>query len=216
MKKVSFSQAQFVTSALVGDHFPKLVTVGGLPLPEIAIVGKSNVGKSSLINHLLKSKGLARVSATPGKTQTLNFFTIDQQLALVDLPGYGFAKVTPEMKKQWAKSIDNYLNQRSSLKMILFLLDSRRVPTEEDCVFIQWASHHQLPFLIIFTKADKVSENEKRNNALNCLEVFKNYIHNSPVRFLHYSIKDPRARIELIETINSILSTPTSMSIHQG
>lgn len=216
MKKVTFSQAQFVTSALAGEHFPKLVTDGGLPLPEIAIVGRSNVGKSSLINHLLKNKGLARVSATPGKTQTLNFFTVDEQLALVDLPGYGFAKVTPEMKKQWAKSIDSYLNQRASLKMILFLLDSRRSPTEEDCVFIKWASHHQLPFLIIFTKADKVSENEKRSNALNCLEIFKNYLHNIPIRFLHYSIKDPRARIELIETINSILSSTSSISVRQG
>jgi GTP-binding protein len=206
MKKLSFSQAQFVTSSLSQDTLPQLRTANGNPLPEIAVVGRSNVGKSSLINHLLKRRGLARVSATPGKTQTLNFFTVDEELALVDLPGYGYAKATDALKKEWACSIDGYLNDRPTLKLILFLLDSRRTPTEEDCSFAKWASHHELPILIIFTKADKLTENQKRINALNSLDFFKNYLHNTAVRFMHYSIKDARARIELIEKINSILT----------
>lgn len=212
MKKVSFSQAQFITSALSHETLPKLKTENGNLLPEIAVIGRSNVGKSSLINHLLKRKGLARVSATPGKTQTLNFFTVDEELALVDLPGYGFAKATDDLRKQWASAIDHYLNDRPTLKLVLFLLDSRRTPTEEDCAFAKWATHHELPILMIFTKADKLNENQKRLNALNTLEVFKNYVHNTPIRFLHYSIKDPRARMELIDMINSILTKPVFKS----
>ncbi len=206
MKKFSFSQAQFVTSSLSHETLPQLKTEHGNPLPEIAIVGRSNVGKSSLINHLLKRKDLARVSAIPGKTQTLNFFTVDQELALVDLPGYGFAKATEDLRKQWASAIDNYLKSRPTLKLILFLLDSRRTPTEEDCAFAKWATHHQLPILLVFTKADKLDENQKRQNALNSLKIFNQYIDHIPVRFLHYSIKDPRSRTELIEMINLILN----------
>ncbi len=210
MKKFSFSQAQYVGSALSHETLPQLRTSNGNLLPEIVVVGKSNVGKSSLINHLLKRKDLARVSATPGKTQTLNFFTIDKELALVDLPGYGYAKATEDVKNQWAKAIDHYLKNRSTLKLILFLMDCRREPAEEDCAFARWVSHHQIPILIIFTKADKLSENEKRLNALNCLAVFNNFLHKNPVRFIHYSIKDARSRDELIDNINHILTKPTS------
>ncbi|MBS0652769.1 MAG: YihA family ribosome biogenesis GTP-binding protein [Verrucomicrobia bacterium] len=210
MKKLSFSQSQFVGSALSHETLPQLRTPHGNPLPEIVIVGKSNVGKSSLINHLLKRKDLARVSATPGKTQTLNFFKVDDELALVDLPGYGYAKATEDLKNQWASAIDHYLKNRPTLKLILFLVDCRREPSAEDCAFAKWVSHHQIPILIIFTKADKLSENERRLNALNCLEVFNTFFYKNPVRFLHYSTKDARSRAELIDNINTILTKPSS------
>lgn len=205
-KKHLFSQSQFVASTLCDATYPQIKNHHGLLLPEIAIVGKSNVGKSSLINHLLKRKDLARVSATPGKTQTINFFTVDNELALVDLPGYGFAKANEEMKQKWAQAIDHYLTHRHTLKLILFLIDSRRLPTEEDCAFAKWASHRNIPILIIFTKADTLTAHEKTQNALNSLNLLENYLQKTHVQFLHYSIKDKRSRIEVIDRINNLLT----------
>lgn len=175
-------------------------------MPEIAIVGRSNVGKSSLINHLLRNKKLAKTSSTPGKTQSLNFFTVDEKLVLVDLPGYGFAKVSSEMKEQWSQSIEAYLDRRKNLKVILFLIDSRRTPSPDDCIFIKWAATSRTPFLIIFTKADKLSENQKRMNALTSLEVLNKFLPKANIRFLYYSIKDQKARMELIENINVLIT----------
>ena len=205
MDKFSFFQGQFIASAYETDQLPLLVMENGSPMPEIAIVGRSNVGKSSLINSLFKGQKLAKTSATPGKTQSINFFSIDQKLALVDLPGYGYAKVSLQLKAKWALLIENYLKSRKTLKLILFLMDSRRTPTEEDSQFMQWANHHRIPLLLIFTKSDKVNEREKKDSTLNCLETFHRFLHSAPIRFLHYSIKDPRARIELIQQINSLL-----------
>jgi GTP-binding protein len=203
-KNAAFIQAQFVASAYSQDHFPKLIASSGRPMPEIAIVGRSNVGKSSLINHLLKSK-LAKTSSVPGKTQSINFFCVDEQIALVDLPGYGYAKAPKQVKEQWAVVIDDYLQNRSTLQLILFLIDSRRHPSEEDLAFIQWASFHQKPLLIVFTKTDKIKEFEKKKNALVAMASLKKSQNSAPLYFLHYSIKDPHARIELIDKINSHL-----------
>ena len=208
MKHCNFSQAQFVSSALSLESLPILKATDGNLLPEIVLIGRSNVGKSSLINHLLKRKDLARVSATPGKTQTLNFFTVDQQLVLVDLPGYGYAKATDDLKQQWAGAIDHYLNNRRHLKLVLFLMDCRRQPTEEDLAFVQWASHRQLPLLVIFTKSDKLSENEQRFNTLNSFKLFNTYLQKTPFHLLHYSVKDSKSRGELIDHINTMLNTP--------
>ncbi|MGC1879434.1 MAG: ribosome biogenesis GTP-binding protein YihA/YsxC [Rhabdochlamydiaceae bacterium] len=200
MKKVAFTQAQFIASAFTHESFPRLLTSGGNLMTEIAIVGRSNVGKSSLINHLLRSK-LAKTSSIPGKTQSINFFSVDDQIALVDLPGYGYAKAPKQVKEQWASLIDHYLQNRPTLQLILFLIDSRRAPTEEDRTFIRWASFHQKPLLLIFTKTDKITENEKQHNTTTTLDSLQS----SPLQFLHYSIKDNRARIELIKNINALL-----------
>lgn len=205
MKEVPFNQAQFVASAFDIKSFPKMTTSGGNPMPEIAIVGRSNVGKSSLINNLLRNGNLAKTSSSPGKTRSINFFSIDEQLALVDLPGYGYAKVPKDIRQQWAGMIDHYLESRQTLKLILFLLDSRREPTEEDCALIKWAAFHQKPMLIVFTKVDKLKDVEIRDNTLSSLNSLKNFLHSTPVHFLHYSIKDPRARMELIVKINTLL-----------
>jgi GTP-binding protein len=205
MTKVPFTQAQFVASAFKLEEMPKLLTSGGNLMPEIALVGRSNVGKSSLINHLLNNSKLAKTSSTPGKTQSINFFSIDEQIALVDLPGYGYARVPKAVKKFWAGFIDHYLQNRPTLKLILFLIDSRREPTEEDSALVKWAAFHGKPMLLVFTKSDKLSDNEKREKTLASLDSLKNYLHSAPVHFLHYSIKDPRARIQLIEKINVLL-----------
>ena len=205
MTKIPFSQAQFIASAFNLEGMPKMTTPSGSPMPEIAIVGRSNVGKSSLINHLLNNSKLAKTSSTPGKTQSINFFSIDEQIALVDLPGYGYAKVPKSVRELWASFIDYYLQNRPTLQLILFLIDSRRDPTEEDCALVKWACFHQKPMLLIFTKSDKLTENEKREKALASLDSLKNFLHSTPVHFLHYSIKDPRARIDLIQKINALL-----------
>ncbi len=204
MKQVPFDKSHFVTSAFNHEQYPRLVTESGQPMPEIALIGRSNVGKSSLINHLLKSE-LAKISSTPGKTKSINFFSVDQTIVLVDLPGYGYAKVPKSIKLQWAQTIDHYLKNRANLRLLLFLMDSRRQPTEEDCAFVKWASFNQKPMLLIFTKTDKMSDSELRTNTLSSLDSFKNFMHSAPIHFLYYSIKDPRARIELIGKINVLL-----------
>lgn len=153
-------KARFLLSTLT--EFPTLKDPRGNLLPEIALVGRSNVGKSSLINHLLNQNKLAKTSATPGKTQLLNFFLVDEQFLLVDLPGYGFAKAPPEAVEKWSRAIDAYINQRSTLKLILLLIDSRRDFSPEDRSLIEWAEHKQIPLLLIFTKTDKLSSSEMK------------------------------------------------------
>lgn len=138
-------------------EFPLLKDPQGKPLPEVALAGRSNVGKSSLINHLLAQKKLAKTSATPGKTQLLNFFAIDEKWLLVDLPGYGFAKAPREAIEKWSAAIDSYLNNRPHLKLILLLIDSRREVSGEETSFMSWAKQKQIPLLMVFTKSDKLS-----------------------------------------------------------
>lgn len=152
-------KARFLLSTLT--EFPTLKTPQGNPFPEIAMAGKSNVGKSSLINHLLNQKKLAKTSATPGKTQLLNFFNVDDRLLLVDLPGYGFAKAPPEEIEKWSRAIDHYLNSRPHLKLLLLLVDSRREISLEDQSLIDWAHYKQISFLLILTKTDKLSTSER-------------------------------------------------------
>jgi len=207
MKKIPFTQAEFVASVFKQDGFPKVNSHSG-PMPEVAIVGRSNVGKSSLINHLLKNN-LAKTSSVPGKTQSINFFSVDERIALVDLPGYGYAKAPKQMRKQWAGIIDDYLQNRSTLQLILLLIDSRREPSEEDCDFIKWALFHQKPILFVFTKTDKINEIEKQKNTLIALDSLEKHLNlaMSSIHFLHYSIKDPSARIRLINKINELLMT---------
>src|SRR3712207_900963 len=123
-------------------------------------VGRSNVGKSSLINSLTSRTKLARTSKTPGRTQLINFFIINQEFYIVDLPGYGFAKVPKAMKKEWGSTIERYIISTRT-KLVFVLLDIRRIPSEEDMEMLRWLDFHNLPFKIIFTKTDKISNNEK-------------------------------------------------------
>ncbi|AIS51824.1 GTP-binding protein EngB [Thermoanaerobacter kivui] len=129
-------------------------------LPQIVIVGRSNVGKSTLINTVLNRKNLARTSSRPGKTRGINFYLINNNFYLVDLPGYGYAEVSKEMKKQWAKNIETFLNTSKNLRHGLFLLDIRRTPNEDDFLMINWFRYRNLPFTVVLTKADKVNKAE--------------------------------------------------------
>jgi GTP-binding protein len=202
---ISFQNIRFLGSALDAKSWQKVTATAGNPLFQIALVGRSNVGKSSLINHLAKQKTLARVSSTPGKTQTLNFFSVDEQLLLIDLPGYGYAKVPKDLKETWGKAISTFLEKNSFLSLILFLIDSRRELEKEDLAFIEWSIHHRRPILLVFTKMDKLSQSEKHqfmNRFANTLKSIKGFRFEHSVNF---TIKDPGARQALIKKINEFL-----------
>ncbi len=127
---------------------------------EIAISGRSNVGKSSLINKLLNRKALARVSSVPGKTATINFYRISDTLRLVDLPGYGYAKVAKEEKRRWSELIGGYFEQGRNLALVVQLIDMRHPPTKDDLNMIETLVENELPFILVLTKCDKLSKNE--------------------------------------------------------
>ena len=129
-------------------------------LPEIAFAGRSNVGKSSLINCLLGRRDLARTSGQPGKTQTLNFYLANGQFYLVDLPGYGFAKVPQQIRNKWKDLLENYLSQRESLKGVALVIDSRHAPSPLDLQMYQWLKYYNKPLFIVATKMDKLRSNE--------------------------------------------------------
>lgn len=148
-------QADFIKSAAKPKDYPPP------GLPEVAFVGRSNVGKSSLINVLAGRKGLVRTSSTPGRTQLINFFDINSILTLVDLPGYGYAKAPPELRKQWGPMIEAYLSSRESLKAVVLILDIRRIPSEGDLQMLRWLELYNIPPIFVLTKCDKLSKNEQ-------------------------------------------------------
>ncbi|TCP54759.1 GTP-binding protein [Tumebacillus sp. BK434] len=146
--------AKFIISAVKPDQYPEG------DLPEVALAGRSNVGKSSLINRLLHRRGLARTSGTPGKTQQLNYYLLNEDLYFVDLPGYGFAKVPKDVKAQWGKMIGTYLDKRENLKLVMQLIDIRHAPSKEDVEMYQYLAHYARPHAIVVTKADKVARGQ--------------------------------------------------------
>ncbi len=146
--------ASFITSA------PALASCPDSDWPEIAFAGRSNVGKSSLINTLLNRKGLVRTSSTPGRTQMLNFFAINEKLHFVDLPGYGFARAPRAVRERWQPMIRGYLAGRANLKAVIWLLDARREPSDEDLHFLDWLEEAERPTIPVVTKVDKLSRNE--------------------------------------------------------
>ena len=146
--------AEFVCSVVQPSQYPKD------NLPEIAFIGRSNVGKSSLINGLLRQKGLARTSSTPGRTQQINFFRINQRFFFVDLPGYGYAKVPQALRESWRSLTESYLKGRKQLAQCILIVDSRVGPTELDLEQAAWFRRNLLPFFIVSTKSDKLSKVE--------------------------------------------------------
>lgn len=129
-------------------------------LPEVAFAGKSNVGKSSLINVLINRKSLARTSSQPGKTQTINFYNINKALYFVDLPGYGYANTSVKVKEQWGRMVENYLHKSRKLKQVFHLIDIRHQPSENDCMMYDWILHNGYKPVIIATKLDKIKRSQ--------------------------------------------------------
>jgi len=193
-----FSRARFITSCLTEETFPKLYVKRGVLCPEIALVGRSNVGKSSLINHLTNQKHLVFTSSTPGKTKLINFFSLDDKLLLVDLPGYGYAKTPQEQKETWATALTNYLEHREQLSLLLILLDLRRDhPSKEDIAMISWAKNRQKRLLFVFTKQDKLSTSEKLHAEQTLLHALRTLLPEYPYQHLCYSIKDNSCKLLL-------------------
>lgn len=145
---------ELTISAVHPDQYP---TSG---LPEITLTGRSNVGKSSLINTLVNRKKLARTSSQPGKTQTLNFYDIEDQLYFVDVPGYGYAKVSQKDRNKWAKMIETYFEQRQETRGVISLVDARHAPTKLDVQMIDFIHYYQLPLLVVGTKVDKIPKSK--------------------------------------------------------
>ncbi|OOE13791.1 ribosome biogenesis GTP-binding protein YihA/YsxC [Fictibacillus arsenicus] len=142
--------AEIVISAVGPKQYPE----GNLP--EIALAGRSNVGKSSFINKMIHRKNLARTSSKPGKTQTLNFYILNESFYFVDVPGYGFAKVSKTEREAWGKMIEQYLVERDQLKAVVQLVDLRHPPSKDDCLMYDWLKYHELPVIVVATKSDKI------------------------------------------------------------
>jgi GTP-binding protein len=152
------TSAEFIKSAFNESHW----TTDGLP--EISFLGRSNVGKSSLINSLLSRKGLARTSNTPGRTQSINFFLINDSFYFADLPGYGYARVSKAMRQDWGKMAEEYLAKRRELVLSIQLIDSRHLPTQLDRQLHEWLLFHQKNHIVVATKADKLSNNQLKKS----------------------------------------------------
>ena len=190
MKVVS---AEFIKSAFAEKDWPADRRA------EIAFLGRSNVGKSSLLNSLLQRKALARTSNTPGRTQSLNFFLVNQKFYFVDLPGYGYAKVSKTMRGDWGKMAEDYLSLRQELKLSIQLIDSRHPPQKLDLQLNEWLRHYEKPNLVVATKIDKLSSKELRQN----LELIEQTLENT--RVLSYSAVTGTGREELWQAINDAL-----------
>ncbi|HET9131621.1 MAG TPA: ribosome biogenesis GTP-binding protein YihA/YsxC [Terriglobia bacterium] len=161
------SSARFVKSAKQANDFPKDKK------PEIAFCGRSNSGKSSLLNALTNSQGLARTSSSPGRTQLINFFLVDGQTYYVDLPGYGYAKVPKGIRDTWGEMIESYLRNREPLKLAIMLVDSRIPPTDSDQMMKDWLDHFGIPNLVVLTKTDKISRNELTKALRTCAQTLQ-------------------------------------------
>jgi GTP-binding protein len=148
------TQAEFIISAVGPKQYPTDA------LPEIALAGRSNVGKSSFINKMLNRKSIARTSSKPGKTQTLNFFKVNESFYFVDVPGYGFARVSKTEKEKWGKMIEEYFTSREELKTAIQLIDVRHPPTKDDQAMYSFLKHYGIPVIIIATKVDKISKGQ--------------------------------------------------------
>jgi GTP-binding protein len=187
---VKITSAEFVKSAFEKEHW----TTDGLP--EVAFLGRSNVGKSSLLNSLVQRKALARTSNTPGRTQSINFFLINGSFYFVDLPGYGYAKVPKAMRANWGKMAEEYLSDRSNLVLAIHLVDARHEPTDLDRQLNEWLITNRSPFVVAATKADKLSASQLKKQ----LEVIGRALPGGTV--VAYSSTTGRGRDELLSQIS--------------
>lgn len=185
-------QSEFIKSAVTKDQYPEDDRI------EVAFVGRSNVGKSSLINSLTKRKKLAKTSNTPGRTRLINFFLINNSIYFVDLPGYGYAKVSGAEKEKWGKMIEDYLLTRRQLGMVILLIDSRHKPTNDDVLMLDWIRHYEHEFIIVCTKSDKLSNNELVKNEKVIRETLKL---DSKDKILFYSSTTNQGRDKLLKLI---------------
>lgn len=192
---MKIKKADFVKSAVYEKDYPEEINN-----IEFAFVGRSNVGKSSLINSLTSRLKLARTSKTPGRTQLINYFLINNSFYIVDLPGYGFAKVPKEIKKNWGEIIGKYIGSTRK-KFIFLLLDIRRIPSDDDIQMLEWLEHNDVDYKIIFTKIDKLSNNEKFRKLK---EIRTKLIFDNDNVFFHSSLTN-KGKDEILHFMEEIL-----------
>jgi GTP-binding protein len=195
--------AEFVTSAAKPAQYPPAL------LPEIAFAGRSNVGKSSLINTLVNRRHLVKTSSTPGRTQLINFFDINRQIVFVDLPGYGYAKVPASVKKTWGPMIETYLRARQALKGVVIIMDIRRIPRREELNLLGWLNHYSIAGILVLTKTDKLPKSKQvQQHKLNAraLEMDKK-------NFILFSAKSRRGKDALWSAILSLAGIEDSHAI---
>ncbi|MFC1535449.1 ribosome biogenesis GTP-binding protein YihA/YsxC, partial [Thermodesulfobacteriota bacterium] len=173
--------------------------------PEVAFAGRSNVGKSSLINVVVNRKKLARISSTPGRTQAINFFTVGDRMYLVDLPGYGFARVPLKVKKSWGSMVEDYLRKRSNLKAVVVILDIRRDLSNGDMDLLNWLNRYGIDSILVLTKADKLSKQKSMARATLINKELKEISADKPTIF---SAKTRTGRDEIWDKIQRIIGVP--------
>jgi GTP-binding protein len=195
---MKITKAEFMKSAVWPDQYPRAA------MPEIAFVGRSNVGKSSLINTIVGKKNLAKTSNTPGRTQLINFFAINETLSFVDLPGYGFAKVSQSVKKDWGEMIEVYLKERQCLAMVILILDIRRDPSEEDLSLRDWLENYRIPYIYVLTKIDKLSNNQ----AISRQRIIEKNLHVSAgIKPVLFSAKTQKGKSDIWQILDAHLQS---------
>ncbi len=195
IKNVSLETVCGITSKLPENSFP-----------EVAFAGKSNVGKSSLINALMNRKSLARTSSQPGKTQTINYYNVNNAIYFVDLPGYGFAKVSESVKVQWGKMIERYLHQSKQLKAVFLLIDIRHAPSENDRTMYEWICSNGYRPIIIATKLDKINRSQIQKQ----IKLIRTTLNaDKETRVIPFSAESKQGREEIYEILDGILGEQT-------
>lgn len=185
MKELSWNSLTFLRSALSSKDWPHILGKNGKALPEIAICGRSNVGKSSLINTLFGVRGAAHTSKRAGKTRLLNFFAVEDYFGVIDLPGYGWAEVSGKIQNEWVKAIEHYFRHRKTLELLILLIDIRRPLEADDALLLQWAEAYKKQLIVVFTKVDKVSNQEKQKNK----ELILSYLPQKGTPHVYFSTK---------------------------
>ena len=186
--------AEFITSATKPDQYPPV------NYPEMAFAGRSNVGKSSLINTLVNRKRLVKTSSTPGRTQLINFFDINNLITFVDLPGYGYAKVPAAVRKKWGPMIETYLSSRRTLKGVVVIMDIRRIPRQEEHELIEWLKYYSIDGILVLTKTDKLSKPKRLKQHIAIAEALAI----DPDELILFSAKSRQGRDAVWNAINSL------------
>jgi GTP-binding protein len=186
---------EFVKSAVKPEHYPEH------DFPEIAFAGRSNVGKSSLINTLIQRKDMVKTSSKPGCTQLINFFLINEGLSFVDLPGYGYAKVSKKIRAQWRPMVEQYLSERHNLYGLILLIDIRRDPQKEEFELIEWLETHEMPYLVILTKSDKISKTKQKKRLVSICSQLQRQENGVIV----FSTKTKKGRDTILDEIENLI-----------
>jgi GTP-binding protein len=192
---MKIKSAEFIDSIYDLRTLPKSV------LPEFVFVGRSNVGKSSLVNAICNKKRLAKIGSVPGKTRQLNYFLINEEFYLVDLPGYGYAKVPEQIRAGWKKLVEDYISERQNVSMVFVLIDARHEPTYLDELMVSWLEYYEISYAIILTKADKISKNKMDKQIYRSAKIVNN--ENLCLDYIPFSIITGEGKSDIMSIIDS-------------